>query len=112
MEDPSVGKIRDINPVKVVSEMIDPLAAIRGMPRIRLAHLPTPVEPMPRLAAALGLTSLWVKRDDYTGLGVGGNKVRKLEFDLAAALVDGADCVVCGGVVQSNVARQVAEACA
>jgi len=82
------------------------------MPRIRLAHLPTPVEPMPRLAAALGLTSLWVKRDDCTGLGVGGNKVRKLEFDLAAALVDGADCVVCGGVVQSNVARQVAEACA
>src|SRR5713226_7816748 len=83
--------------VPLPGDMIDPLAAIRGMPRLRLAHLPTPMEPMPRLAAALGLTSLWVKRDDCTGLGGGGNKVRKLEFDLAAAQAEGADCVVCGG---------------
>jgi L-cysteate sulfo-lyase len=67
---------------------------------------------MRRLGAALGLASLWVKRDDCTGLGLGGNKVRKLEFDLAAALAAGADCVVSGGVVQSNTARQVAAACA
>jgi hypothetical protein len=92
--------------------MTDPLAIIRGLPRIRLAHLPTPMEPMPGLASALGLSSLWVKRDDCTGLGVGGNKIRKLEFDLAAALAEGADCVVCGGVVQSNTARQAAAACA
>lgn len=92
--------------------MNDPFAIIRKLPRVRLAPLPTPVEPMPRLAAALSLGSLWVKRDDCTGLGVGGNKVRKLEFDLAAALAKGADCVVCGGVVQSNTARQVAAACA
>ena len=92
--------------------MTDTLAIIRGLPRIRLAHLPTPMEPMPRLASALGLSSLWVKRDDCTGLGVGGNKIRKLEFDLAAALAEGADCVVCGGVVQSNTARQAAAACA
>ncbi len=70
------------------------------------------MEPMRRLGAALGLSSLWVKRDDCTGLGVGGNKVRKLEFDLAAALAQDADCIVCGGVVQSNTARQVAAACA
>ncbi len=89
----------------------DPLQAIRRLPRIRLAHLPTPLEPMPRLGALLGLRSLWVKRDDCTGLGIGGNKIRKLEFDLAAALDQGADCVVCGGVVQSNTARQVASAC-
>jgi L-cysteate sulfo-lyase len=67
---------------------------------------------MPRLAAALGVKSLWVKRDDCTGLGMGGNKVRTLEFSLAAAQNAGADCVVCGGVAQSNTARQVAAACA
>jgi L-cysteate sulfo-lyase len=67
---------------------------------------------MPRLSAHLGGPRLFVKRDDCTGLGLGGNKVRKLEYDLAAALAAGADCVVCGGVVQSNVARQVAAACA
>jgi L-cysteate sulfo-lyase len=88
----------------------DPLAAIRALPRVSLAHLPTPMEPMRRLGAAIGVKQLWVKRDDCTGLGFGGNKVRKLEFDLAAALEAEADCVVCGGVPQSNVARQVAAA--
>ncbi len=90
----------------------DPLAPMRRLPRLRFAHLPTPLEPMPRLAAQLGLPTLLVKRDDCTGLGLGGNKVRKLEFDLAAALDAQADCIVCGGVVQSNTARQVAAACA
>ena len=70
------------------------------------------MERAPRLGAWLGLDSLWVKRDDCTGLGFGGNKVRKLEFSLAAAVEARADCVVCGGVAQSNVARQVAAACA
>jgi L-cysteate sulfo-lyase len=92
--------------------VIDPLSPLRKLPRLALAHLPTPVERMPRLAAALGLEELWVKRDDCTGLGLGGNKIRKLEFGLAAAVKAGADCVVCGGVVQSNTARQVAAACA
>lgn len=92
--------------------MVDPLAAIRGLARLRLAHLPTPMESMARLAAALRLASLWVKRDDCTGFGGGGNKIRKLEFALAEALAAGADCVVCGGVMQSNAARQVAAACA
>jgi L-cysteate sulfo-lyase len=67
---------------------------------------------MPRLGASLGITSLYVKRDDCTGLGLGGNKIRKLEFNLAAAQDAGADVIVCGGVVQSNTARQVAAACA
>jgi len=91
---------------------MDALAGLRSLPRLRLAHLPTPLEPMPRLGALLGLGALWVKRDDCTGLGLGGNKIRKLEFNLAAAQEAGADCIVCGGVVQSNTARQVAAACA
>ena len=49
-------------------------------PRISLAHLPTPIEPMPRLSAALGGPEIWIKRDDCTGLSTGGNKTRKLEF--------------------------------
>lgn len=92
--------------------MSDALARLRALPRVPLAHLPTRMEAMPRLGAHLGLADLRVKRDDGTGLGLGGNKVRKLEFDLAAALAAEADCVVCGGVVQSNTARQVAAACA
>lgn len=67
---------------------------------------------MPRLGALLGIASLHVKRDDCTGLGLGGNKIRKLEFNLAAAQQAGADVIVCGGVVQSNTARQVAASCA
>src|SRR2546423_489723 len=92
--------------------MNDPLSPIRSLPRLRLGHLPTPLEQMPRLATLLGIQSLWVKRDDCTGLGLGGNKVRKLEFSLAAAQAADVDCVVCGGVAQSNTARQVAAACA
>jgi L-cysteate sulfo-lyase len=85
---------------------------LRTVPQIPLAHLPTPLEEMPRLSAELGGPRLFVKRDDCTGLGVGGNKIRKLEFEMAAAILEGADCVVCGGVAQSNTSRQVAAACA
>ena len=96
--------------------MTSTLAKLRtgldAIPRVALAHLPTPLEEMPRLSAALGGPRLWVKRDDCTGLGVGGNKVRKLEYDLAAALAAGADSIVCGGVMQSNTCRQVAAAAA
>ena len=68
---------------------------------------PTPVEPMDRLGAALGLArgALWVKRDDLTGLGGGGNKVRKLEYLCADALRQGCDVLVTGGGRQSNHAR-------
>jgi len=87
-------------------------ARLEAIPRVALAHLPTALEEMHRLAAVLEGPRLWVKRDDCTGLGIGGNKVRKLEYDLAAALAARADCVVCGGVVQSNTCRQVAAAAA
>jgi len=92
--------------------MADPLKSVRNLSRLQLAHLPTPLEAMPRLGRELGITSLWIKRDDCTGLGLGGNKVRKLEFSIAAALANKVDCVVCGGVAQSNTVRQVAAACA
>jgi L-cysteate sulfo-lyase len=77
-----------------------------------LAHLPTPLEPMKRLSAHLGGPRLWVKRDDCTGLGLGGNKLRKLDHVLREALDSGADTLVSGGVVQSNSQRQVAAAAA
>jgi L-cysteate sulfo-lyase len=81
-----------------------------AQPRLKLAHLPTPLEPAPRLGAALGAPNLWVKRDDCTGLGMGGNKARKLEFLLAEAQSQGADVLLTTGGVQSNHARMTAAA--
>ena len=75
------------------------------LPRVRLAPLPTPLQDAPRLSAALGGPRILFKRDDLTGVGLGGNKVRKLEFVIGRALAEGADTlVVCGGF-QSNLAR-------
>lgn len=79
---------------------------------IPLGHWPTPLEPLRRLSRELGGPTIWVKRDDCTGLAVGGNKTRKLEFLLGEALQQGADTVVTFGAVQSNHARQTAAACA
>lgn len=81
-------------------------------PRVALAHLPTPLEFLPRLTDHLGGPRIYVKRDDCTGLGTGGNKTRKLEFLLGAALAEGADTVITQGAVQSNHARQTAAAAA
>jgi L-cysteate sulfo-lyase len=81
-------------------------------PRVRLAHLPTPLEPLDRLSEHLGGPRIWVKRDDCTGLATGGNKTRKLEFLLGDARAQGADVVLTVGAVQSNHARQTAAACA
>ena len=81
-------------------------------PRIGLASLPTPLEPMSRLTAHLGGPRLWVKREDATGVGFGGNKLRKLDYVLYDAVASNADVLVSGGVVQSNSQRQVAAAAA
>ena len=81
-------------------------------PRLRLAHLPTPLEYMPRLTALLGGPDIWIKRDDCTGLSTGGNKTRKLEFLMAEAVAMGADIVLTQGATQSNHARQTAAAAA
>ena len=80
--------------------------------RRRFCHLPTPLEPLPRLSTELGGPQLVVKRDDLTGLAFGGNKTRKLEFLLGEALVAGADTLVTAGGVQSNHCRQTAAAAA
>ena len=76
-------------------------------PRLHLAHLPTPLEPMPRLSKELGV-ELWIKRDDCTGLSTGGNKTRKLEFLMAEAEAQGADMVMTQGATQTNHGRQTA----
>ena len=81
-------------------------------PRVSLAHLPTPIEHLPRLSAVLGGPEIWIKRDDCTGLSTGGNKTRKLEFLMAEALAEGADMVMTQGATQSNHARQTAAAAA
>lgn len=81
-------------------------------PRQRLAHLPTPLEPMERLSKHLGGPRLWIKRDDCTGLSSGGNKTRKLEFLMGDALAKGADTIITQGAIQSNHARQTAAAAA
>jgi len=81
-------------------------------PRVSIAHLPTPLEMLPRLTAYLGGPQLWAKRDDQTGLATGGNKTRKLEFLVAEALAQGADTLVTCGAAQSNHARQTAAAAA
>ena len=82
------------------------------IPRLHFAHLPTPVESLPRFAQILGLSRLLVKRDDQTGLAFGGNKTRKLEFLVAEAQAQNAKTLITAGAVQSNHCRQTAAAAA
>jgi L-cysteate sulfo-lyase len=84
--------------------------ALSQFPRVSLAHLPTPLEHLPRLSRHLGGPEIYVKRDDCTGLATGGNKTRKLEFSMAEALEQGADTIITVGAVQSNHVRQTAAA--
>lgn len=90
---------------------VDVGARLDALPRARLAHLPTPLERAPRLSEAIGVEVL-VKRDDLTGLGLGGNKVRILEPLLGDALARGADVVLTAGGPQSNHAALTALAAA
>jgi len=80
------------------------------MPRVQLADLPTALDEAPRLAAEIGIERLFVKRDDNTGLALGGNKARKLEFLMADAQSKGANVIMTCGGAQSNHARQTAAA--
>ncbi len=81
-------------------------------PRVILAHVPTPIEAMPRLTAHVGGAALLAKRDDMTGFAAGGNKVRQLEYSFGAAVAEGADIVLITGAVQSNYIRTTAAAAA
>ena len=89
-------------------------AAFAAIPRIPLATLPTPLHELPRLREALGGSSkaprIFIKRDDLTGLALGGNKARKLEFLVADAIKQGATVLITTGATQSNHARMTAAA--
>ncbi len=91
---------------------MNPIDRLQALPRERFAFLPTPLVELPRLSARLGGPHLWMKRDDQTGLGFGGNKVRKLEFLVGDALSRGCDALVTSGAGQSNHCRQTAAAAA
>ena len=84
----------------------------RDLPRLRLAQLPTPLEAAPRLGAAIGCRRLSVKREDQSGLGLGGNKPRQLEVILADARAKDCDTIVTTAAAQSNFCRATAAACA
>jgi len=85
---------------------------IESLARFPLAQLPTPIEELKSLSRELGGPELLIKRDDQTGLALGGNKTRKLEFLVAQALEQGADTLVTAGATQSNHCRQTAAAAA
>ena len=82
------------------------------LPRVSLINLPTPLEELHRLRQAIGGPRILLKRDDLTGLGLGGNKSRKLEFLLGDALRRGADAIITSGGIQTNHGRLTAAACA
>lgn len=82
------------------------------IPRQSLGFFPTPLIALSRLSKALDGPTIFMKRDDNTGLALGGNKTRKLEFIMGDALAQGADCVITAGAAQSNHCRQTAAAAA
>src|ERR1044072_3582216 len=85
------------------------LELFTNIPRFRLVNLNTPVERLDRLRQAIpGAPQLWIKRDDLTGYLGGGNKLRKLEYVMADALMRGATTVVTTGSITSNLARPTA----
>jgi 1-aminocyclopropane-1-carboxylate deaminase/D-cysteine desulfhydrase-like pyridoxal-dependent ACC family enzyme len=86
--------------------------ALAQHPRVPLAVLPTPLEPLPRLTAHLDGPRLLVKRDDLTGLAFGGNKTRQLEYVLGDLLLQEPEVIVTGASIQSNWCRQAAAAAA
>ena len=95
--------------------MLTPLelySRLRAFPSVSLAHLPTPLEPLPRVSARVGSIRVEMKRDDQTGLAFGGNKARKLEFIMGDVVARGVDSVVTWAGIQSNWCRQVAAATA
>lgn len=103
--DPAYG-----NGLHEAATVIVMLAELDALPRVNLAVAPTPLQEAPRLAAAIGLDRLLIKRDDLTGLAMGGNKARKLEYLVADAMAQGADVLVTTGAAQSNHCRLTAAA--
>ena len=90
----------------------DLLACLEELPRVSLALLPTPIQPLNSFGKSLGGPELWMKRDDLSGLEGGGNKTRKLEYLVGEAISLDADMLVTVGAIQSNHTRQTAAAAA
>ncbi len=96
--------------IEVTMNMTERLGVLDSLPRALLSHLPTPIDEMPNLSRHLGHARLLVKRDDCTGLCMGGNKARQLEFYMGRAQEQNADTVLITGAVQSNYVRTAAAA--
>src|SRR6266699_5308774 len=101
--------LRSCGKIKTETEIQRPM---KNISRLNFAHLPTPIEALPRLSETLLGARLLIKRDDQTGLAFGGNKTRKLEFLVAEAREQGAKMLISGGAIQSNHCRQTAAAAA
>ena len=86
-------------------------AFLQHTPRVKLMPAPTPLHPL-HTPAPREDVSLWIKRDDMTGIGPGGNKIRSLEFILGEALEAGATKILASGPVQSNLCALTSAACA
>ena len=89
----------------------DLLQRIAKIPQVEIGHFPTPLEECPRLSDALRGPRIYIKREDCSGLAMGGNKVRQLSFTIGDAVSQGADTIVHGAASQSNHCRQAAAAC-
>jgi len=95
------------------SNLKDALSKLESAPRLKVGFYPTPIEELTRFREAIGGgPRLLIKRDDYTGAGMGGNKVRKLEYVLAQSIIDGAEAAITVGSEKSNHARVTASLCA
>lgn len=88
------------------------LSKLEQIERVHLATLPTPLEPLSNLERRMGYSDVYIKRDDLTGLGPGGNKLRSLEFIAGEAIAGGKDTLIASGPVQSNLCTLTAAACA
>lgn len=91
---------------------IESISTIATLPKAQLGYFPTPLIKLTRLSEKLGGPKIYMKRDDNTGLALGGNKTRKLEYIMGDALAKGADTVITAGAIQSNHCRQTAGAAA
>ena len=101
-----------LNPTHRVMKCEDLLERVIRVPQVDIGHFPTPLEDCPRLSAELGGPRILIKREDCSGLALGGNKVRQLTFTIGDAVHQGADTIVHGAASQSNHCRQAAAACA
>lgn len=88
------------------------LSKLEGIERVHLATLPTPLEPLNNLAKQIDYQDIFIKRDDLTGIGPGGNKIRSLEFIAGEAIAAGKDALIASGPVQSNLCTLTAASCA